>query len=102
MFCKLTPQQLEIYTKFVDSISVSDWITNSGVHSKMSPLKAITILKKLCNHPNLVAGSELDMMKGFNIIDKQKAKWDPALSGKLLLLVRMLDALRKQGNDKVL
>lgn len=51
VFCNLTPFQRDVYLQFVKSKLVKN-ILQGG--NSCQPLKAITSLKKLCNHPSLV------------------------------------------------
>jgi DNA repair and recombination RAD54-like protein len=62
------------------------------------PLKAITILRKMCNHPSLVnfdedmPGAETCFPQGFDPKDR-RAKLDPELSGKMAVLDRSVQNL---------
>ncbi|XP_043482595.1 DNA repair and recombination protein RAD54B-like [Leptopilina heterotoma] len=48
IFCRLTPEQNEIYTKVTDLL-----IERELLKTNVMPLAIITALKKICNHPNL-------------------------------------------------
>lgn len=50
MFCGLSPFQLSLYRLFISSPEIKALLR--GQNSQ--PLKAINILKKLCNHPELL------------------------------------------------
>lgn len=50
VFCTLSPFQEEIYKHFISSPDIKKLLR--GVDSQ--PLKAIGLLKKLCNHPDLL------------------------------------------------
>ena len=50
MFCGLSDFQLELYRLFIRSPEIKALLR--GANSQ--PLKAINILKKLCNHPELL------------------------------------------------
>ena len=50
VFCKLSDFQLSLYRLFIKSPEIQRLLR--GVDSQ--PLKAINILKKLCNHPELL------------------------------------------------
>ncbi|KAI8589351.1 P-loop containing nucleoside triphosphate hydrolase protein [Geranomyces variabilis] len=98
VFCKFTDVQSKLYKLFTVSKEVKKLLSGKGAQ----PLKAITFLKKLCNHPALidrqVLGSEADEMipASFN--------WDgcqPEFSGKMLLLEQMLRKMRQTSSDKI-
>lgn len=55
VFCKLTPLQTELYNSFNTSKEIKKLLEGVGTQQ---PLKAITSLKKLCNHPVLIANVE--------------------------------------------
>ena len=67
VFCKLSPFQLSLYRLFISSPEIKALLR--GAESQ--PLKAINILKKLCNHPELLnlpddlRGSEALIPEGF-------------------------------------
>lgn len=67
MFCKLSAFQLSLYRHFISSPEIKALLR--GTESQ--PLKAINILKKLCNHPELLnlpddlQGSEALIPEGF-------------------------------------
>jgi len=56
--CKMTPMQTEMYLSFLNSDAVKQSLRGGG-DTKMtsSSLAAITSLKKLVNHPDLVSMS---------------------------------------------
>ena len=68
VFCKLSDFQLALYRLFISSPEIQALLR--GTDSQ--PLKAINILKKLCNHPELLdlpgdlRGSEKLLPEGFN------------------------------------
>ncbi|KAI9104828.1 P-loop containing nucleoside triphosphate hydrolase protein [Phlyctochytrium arcticum] len=98
VFCKLTPMQLSLYNHFTQSKQVKNILTGSG----SQPLKAITFLKKLCNHPALLDRKEFgaeaaDLYpSGFD-----ENAWQSEYSGKINLLERMLVNMRKTTTDKI-
>ena len=90
MFCKLSPMQLGLYRAFNSSKEVSRLLSGSG----SQPLKAIMMLKKLCNHPALLDRKDFSFDStlfppGFNPSECQ-----PELSGKMQLLERMIGNMR--------
>jgi len=50
VFCGLSPLQLSLYRLFISSPEIKKLLRGTG----SQPLKAIGILKKLCNHPELL------------------------------------------------
>lgn len=50
VFCNLSPFQLDMYKHFIESPDIKSLLRGKG----SQPLKAIGMLKKLCNHPDLL------------------------------------------------
>lgn len=50
VFCTLSPFQLALYRLFITSPEIQKLLRGVG----SQPLKAINILQKLCNHPDLL------------------------------------------------
>ncbi len=50
VFCNLSPFQLDLYGHFIKSPDIQSLLRGKG----SQPLKAIGLLKKLCNHPDLL------------------------------------------------
>ncbi|KAF5373861.1 hypothetical protein D9758_000619 [Tetrapyrgos nigripes] len=107
VFCGLSEFQLALYRLFISSPEIKALLR--GAESQ--PLKAINILKKLCNHPELLdlpndlKGSDHLIPEGFcgpNSTSKgrnQTVRCD--WSGKFLVLERFLHHLRMETNDKI-
>ncbi|TCD63616.1 DNA-dependent ATPase protein rad54 [Steccherinum ochraceum] len=109
VFCKLSDFQLSLYRLFIKSPEIQRLLR--GVDSQ--PLKAINILKKLCNHPELLdlpndlRGSDDLIPEGFSgagasARDKNRsqdvhAEW----GGKFLVLERFLARMRAETTDKI-
>ncbi|KAJ3004379.1 DNA-dependent ATPase protein rad54 [Thoreauomyces humboldtii] len=91
VFCRMTELQMNLYKIFTQSSEVKKLLSGAG----SQPLKAITFLKKLCNHPALIDPGVLGA-PGASVtpasFDPQGCQ--PAFSGKMLLLERMLDKMR--------
>ena len=51
VFCNLAPFQLDLYNHFISSPDIKALLRGKG----SQPLKAIGMLKKLCNHPDLLS-----------------------------------------------
>ncbi|KFM59190.1 DNA repair and recombination protein RAD54-like protein, partial [Stegodyphus mimosarum] len=102
--CEMTELQKSLYTHYVNSQAVSKALDSNN---KVSALSAVTSLKKICNHPDLI----LDLAKknqdglrsclkyfppnhdGKNLI--------PELSGKMKVLDGILAFVKTTTNDKV-
>ncbi|KAJ1914778.1 DNA-dependent ATPase protein rad54 [Tieghemiomyces parasiticus] len=110
VFCRPVPIQEKLYELFIQSKSVTNVLEGGGFQS----LRAITILKKLCNHPGLInlpddiPGSEAVWPPpppangggGGRGAANSKPTWLPQYSGKMLLLDRMLAQI-SQTKDKI-
>ncbi|KAK3828039.1 MAG: putative dsDNA-dependent ATPase Rad54 [Benniella sp.] len=109
VFCRLSPFQLDLYKHFINSKSIQKLLRGQG----SQPLKAIGLLKKLCNHPDLLdlpddlhgcesllpsdyqtKGSKKPMSRGGILVQ-------PEFSGKMQVLARMLAKIKKETNDKI-
>ncbi|KIY43331.1 hypothetical protein FISHEDRAFT_53250 [Fistulina hepatica ATCC 64428] len=108
VFCGLSDFQLALYRLFISSPEIKALLR--GIDSQ--PLKAINILKKLCNHPELLDlpndlhGSEKLIPEGFYGAGQTnksgrnqgvRCDW----GGKFLVLERFLHQLRTTTNDKI-
>ncbi|KAI0082617.1 DNA repair protein, SNF2 family [Panus rudis PR-1116 ss-1] len=109
VFCQLSEFQLALYRLFIKSPEIQALLR--GTNSQ--PLKAINILKKLCNHPELLdlpndlRGSDSLIPEGFcgagaSARDRGRnqevhCEW----SGKFLVLERFLHRIRSETNDKI-
>ncbi|KAL8306626.1 hypothetical protein RB593_005506 [Gaeumannomyces tritici] len=105
VFCNLAPFQLDLYNLFIRSPEIQALLRGKG----SQPLKAINILKKLCNHPDLLNLSE-DLPGCENWFPKDYVPKDsrgrdrdikPWYSGKMQVLDRMLARIRADTNDKI-
>lgn len=106
VFCKLSPFQEALYSHFVTSPVIRKLIRGDDPQ----PLKAVNILKKLCNHPDLlnlpedVDGSE-EFFPDDYIPKAARASRDRGVdvtySGKMQVLARMLARIRQDTNDKI-
>ncbi|KAF8238582.1 hypothetical protein L208DRAFT_245124 [Tricholoma matsutake] len=109
VFCGLSDFQLSLYRLFIASPEIKALLR--GAQSQ--PLKAINILKKLCNHPELLKlpedlkGCEHLIPEGFagaGATSKEKGRHQTVRcdwSGKFLVLERFLHHVRTQTTDKV-
>ncbi|RKF76930.1 DNA repair protein rhp54 [Golovinomyces cichoracearum] len=105
VFCRLSPFQLNLYNLFITSPQIQALLRGKG----SQPLKAIGMLKKLCNHPDLLKLPE-DLPGSENLwpedyVPKEARGRDrdvrPHYSGKMQVLDRMLARIRYDTNDKI-
>ena len=105
VFCNLAPFQLDLYKHFIQSPDIKSLLRGKG----SQPLKAIGMLKKLCNHPDLLSlpddlpGCEQYfpddyVPKDARGRDRDVKSW---YSGKMQVLDRMLARIRQDTNDKI-
>ena len=105
VFCNLAPFQLDLYNHFITSPEIKALLRGKG----SQPLKAINLLKKLCNHPDLLnlpddlPGCEHTFPDDFVPKDARGRGREvkPWYSGKMQVLDRMLARIRKDTNDKI-
>ncbi|RYP33922.1 hypothetical protein DL767_004549 [Monosporascus sp. MG133] len=105
VFCNLAPFQLDLYNYFIKSPDIQALLRGKG----SQPLKAINILKKLCNHPDLLnlsedlPGSEEYWPEDYVPREARGRDRDvkPWYSGKMQVLDRMLARIRQDTNDKI-
>ncbi|KAK0724830.1 P-loop containing nucleoside triphosphate hydrolase protein [Lasiosphaeris hirsuta] len=105
VFCNLAPFQLSLYNYFITSPAIQALLRGKG----SQPLKAINILKKLCNHPDLLdlasdlPGCEETWPEDYVPKDSRGRDRDikPWYSGKMQVLDRMLARIRSETNDKI-
>ena len=105
VFCHLAPFQRDLYNHFIQSPEIRSLLRGKG----SQPLKAIGMLKKLCNHPDLLdlpvdlPGCESFLPEDFVPKDARGRDRDVKVwySGKMLVLDRMLASIRASTNDKI-
>ncbi|KAG0647373.1 rad54 [Hyphodiscus hymeniophilus] len=105
VFCNLAPFQLALYNYFITSPDIKALLRGKG----SQPLKAIGMLKKLCNHPDLLNLSEdlpgCEHLWPDDYVQKEARGRDrdikPWYSGKMQVLDRMLARIRQDTNDKI-
>ncbi|XP_041358558.1 DNA repair and recombination protein RAD54-like [Gigantopelta aegis] len=104
--CRLTPLQIALYKAFVRS-QTQRCDSGSGGNAAFSSLSAITQLKKLCNHPDLIYDKCMQGADGFEGTDGlfppdySLKTIKPNLSGKFLVLDTLLAVVKATTNDKV-
>lgn len=105
VFCNLAPFQLDLYNYFIKTPSIQALLRGKG----SQPLKAINMLKKLCNHPDLLnLSDDLPGSEGCfpdDYVPKEARGRDREVkswySGKMQVLDRMLARIRQDTNDKI-
>ncbi|KAF2760128.1 DNA repair protein, SNF2 family [Pseudovirgaria hyperparasitica] len=105
VFCNLAPFQKDLYNFFIKSPEIKALLRGKG----SQPLKAIGLLKKLCNHPDLLdlpsdlPGSENFFPEDFTPKDARGRDRDVKthFSGKMQVLDRMLARIHADTNDKI-
>ncbi|GAB1317224.1 DNA-dependent ATPase protein rad54 [Madurella fahalii] len=105
VFCNLAPFQLALYNYFITSPDIQALLRGKG----SQPLKAIGILKKLCNHPDLLdLSADLPGCEQYwpeDYVPKEARGRDreikPWYSGKMQVLDRMLARIRADTTDKI-
>jgi len=109
--CRMTPLQTDIYKSFCNSDTVRRALRAEGGEVKLnvSSLAAITSLKKLVNHPDLVYPACKEQKEGFEGTvdlfpagyDPDKARLKPEMSGKLTVLDCLLAVVKSTTTDKI-
>ncbi|CEP24004.1 unnamed protein product [Cyberlindnera jadinii] len=106
IFVNLSPFQRSLYEHFITSPDIKKLLRGVG----SQPLKAIGLLKKLCNHPDLLNLEEEFEGCGHLIPDdyvnsitgggrnREVQTW---LSGKFAILQRFLAKIRQESDDKI-
>jgi DNA repair and recombination protein RAD54 and RAD54-like protein len=103
VFINLSPLQKALYNFFLTSPEITKLLRGKG----SQPLKAIGLLKKLCNHPDLLdlstdfAGCENLLPEEYNQNRGKNREVECRWSGKMAVLERMLARIRSETNDKI-
>lgn len=110
VFCQLGKLQTELYKLYIKSSAVKRLLYEEEVGkegSGLQPLKAITLLKKLCNDPRLLElpsqmpGSEKVIPDDWNDAGGRKRDGNlKYIEGKMVLLDRMLTKI-KENREKI-
>ncbi|KAJ3185319.1 DNA-dependent ATPase protein rad54 [Gaertneriomyces sp. JEL0708] len=109
VFCRLTDVQAQLYKAFAQSKAVKKLLDEDGkgggkagkAGGGSQGLKAITFLKKLCNHPALIDISDLKNAGTLLPPNYDTNGCQSELSGKLLLLDKMLGKMKNTTSDKM-
>ena len=102
LFCRLSPKQRSLYEEYLRSDEVSGVMRGS-----VQLLKAITVLRKICNHVDLVVGRNGD--SAFDDESTSSSEDDAYdhckladQSGKLHVLSKILPLWKKQGHKVII
>lgn len=90
LFCKLTKLQRDAYEVFLGSDEMK-----SILNGKRQALYGVDILRKICNHPDLVEHRTLSIKEGYHY-------GSPAKSGKMQVVKALLEVWKKNGNKTLL
>ncbi|EGW33849.1 uncharacterized protein SPAPADRAFT_133417 [Spathaspora passalidarum NRRL Y-27907] len=90
LFVKLTRIQQDLYEKFLHSEEL-----NSILKGKRNVLMGVDMLRKICNHPDLINREILMYKKGYNY-------GNPAKSGKMQVLKNLLQLWQSQNHKTLL
>lgn len=113
--CKLEPAQKVLYEFFIKSKKIQKTLLETekgagrGKGGGQSTLQAITFLKKLCNHPQLVYDVCVKGDEGFEGLEnifppdfsRSIRNFEPLWSGKMKLLDTILANIKKTTDDRV-
>ncbi|KAF8561212.1 hypothetical protein P879_07929 [Paragonimus westermani] len=112
LFCRLTNYQRQLYQEFTESQMCKDLLNGKG-----NVFSALTMLRKLCNHPDLVTGGPRDRLMvgpevpeddrdrdGVDIVNQYE--WTrfgcPRRSSKMLVVASLLHNWADQGHKVLL
>ncbi|XP_071653993.1 DNA repair and recombination protein RAD54-like [Temnothorax longispinosus] len=107
---KMGELQTRLYKSFIQSDSIKRSMEENDNPRKggsLSALAAITLLKKLCNHPDLIYDKIMERAEGFekaaSMLPSNYSKKEllPELSGKLMVLDCLLASIKTTTNDKI-
>lgn len=90
LFCKLTKPQLEMYSRFLHSPE-----KDAIFQGKQNALYGIDILRKICNHPDLVDHAVVAKKTNYPY-------GDPVKSGKMQVLQTLLELWSRTGHKTLL
>ncbi len=95
IFCALTPTQRQAYLAYLQTSDV-----RSALSRECKPFRALTILRQICNHPDLA-----NMHATATTTTEDHDTWNPlyfAASGKMQVLQTILGIWRQQGHRVLL
>ena len=95
LFTRLTPLQREIYVRYLESPEVVDVL-----HGNVRSFHAIQVLRKICNHPDLLKKDDKD--EDADEDEGKDAFGAPEKSGKLQVVRDLLPVWKQQGHRVLL
>ncbi|XP_050423304.1 DNA repair and recombination protein RAD54-like isoform X1 [Adelges cooleyi] len=108
---KLTPLQIDLYQHLLKSDMVTKSIKSEEGKVTTNALAAITLLKKLCAHPDLIVDKVMNGTDGFEnakqllpatyVAAQSKNRLMIELSSKLMVLDTMLAVIKSTTTDRV-
>uniref|UniRef100_A0A0P4W6W4 DNA repair and recombination protein RAD54-like n=2 Tax=Scylla olivacea TaxID=85551 RepID=A0A0P4W6W4_SCYOL len=105
--CPLTTVQKDMYHAFITSSAVKKQLSDGDGRLGNTALAAITSMKKLCNHPDLLWEKVKAHEPGYADLEKffppghDPRNLHPELSGKVAVLDAILALIRSSSDDKV-
>ncbi|CAL5223760.1 g6324 [Coccomyxa viridis] len=84
LFCSLTGEQRDLYRAYLSSEEVQDILND-----RKNALAGIDILRKICNHPDLLQRKQWESVKQYG---------DPVRSGKHIVAMKVLAHWKQQGH----
>lgn len=98
IFCSLTPRQRSTYQTYLNSSEVA-----SVLRRDIRPFRAISILRHICNHPDLLATVGDNGAAAYRALSSEIEDYgSPEGSGKMLVLVKILGMWKEQGHRVLL
>merc|ERR1711959_128658 len=86
LLCHMTNEQYQIYIDFLNSGFVKDTLSIRGKHGTHRALFALSVLRKLCNHPDLLLLNTGQEPPDFGAV---------ARSGKMMVMEKIVAEWRK-------
>ncbi|XP_045104834.1 DNA repair and recombination protein RAD54-like isoform X2 [Portunus trituberculatus] len=105
--CPLTTMQKDMYHAFITSSAVKKQLSDGDGRLGNTALAAITSMKKLCNHPDLLWEKVKAHEPGYADLEQffppghDPRNLHPELSGKVAVLDAILALIRSSSDDKV-
>lgn len=98
LFCSLTPKQQGAYQTYLNSPEVA-----SVLRRDIRPFRAISILRHICNHPDLLSTVGDNGVASYNTAMREIDDYgSPEGSGKMIVLNKILALWKEQGHRVLL
>ncbi len=120
LFCRLTSEQRRIYEKYLSSDDVNRILQYGARDERGRCFRAISILRKLCNHPQLLRGggrtlkddgifygsaSDEELSSGEELGEEETIgnySNDPERSGKMQVLMKLMPQWKENGHKALI